>query len=121
MKYVYSFDEESFRSDEFDTREEALESAKDENPDVATIWTGVPEPLNISSLVDADLVLEHAGENAAEEVGDLADDWPNIKPEKVKELNAIIASFIEENDKPTFYAVKDVQRHDIIPGQSRGK
>lgn len=111
-KYAYSFDEERYDGN-FDTREEAVEEARDIDPDIP-VWTGrAVRPKLSHFLRDADWWLEWASDRAADECAEYSDGWPpKAPPGADDDLMRVLDEWAERHGlQPQFFLVEDVQEH----------
>lgn len=114
---VWSSNNEDFTCDE-------LAELLDMNDDLAigdVVFIGEVAPIQTKHLCDADDVIEMIGERAYDEVGEYADDYPDVTPEARAELDALLAGWIEKHAKPTFYSVVNVREHVITAEDMEGR
>lgn len=117
-KYSYSSTEDNFTG-EFDTREEALEEAKWEYPEVKHFWTGRNVPVDPLRYVRADWLIEHII-NHDDFCIEQAEGWPGSTAEQDTELTAALQAvfrdwMVRHNLTPTFWLVESVQKHEVDP------
>lgn len=123
--YCYSTNQEYYTGG-FASREDALAEAiaeKDEDGEALVVWTAISTPAEVGACFGADDVLEHLGDRASDDaIGtEFGDDWPpSVKGEALDELKAIVARFnaaidawVARRCPPTWFGVRDVQRHDV--------
>lgn len=117
-EYSYSSDNEVFQGS-YASREEARDAGfaslgtpwADE-----VIWTGEKlNPPHAKSMVPraADF-LEQLGEQACDEYGEVAEDWPNLAADEEAWLEGRlneIAAFLQRVDPPAFHLVGHIQSH----------
>lgn len=117
MKWVYSTNEENFTSDEFDTKEEAIEEGAYEAWDCEyeSFYVGQKKSVVLTDfLPDTQSLVETLSENAYDAVGDLTDAWPSISREQRDELIALIDEWaIRNNLNPTFFQVINVESVEV--------
>ena len=113
-KFVFSFNEERYGSAAYDTREEALAAAREEEPDGGTVFTGIVRTLKLSDGVPIrtlDWWWETVEENFWEEVGEVGE-LPKPGKEAFEELRAFIDEWAAKHDlHPKFYRVDEVVVH----------
>jgi hypothetical protein len=129
--WMVSDDEEHWQiAEEWPTREEALAGAVEallQYDDVrepgSTYWIGQKVPCPVNTELWGEWIVERLGEDASEEVGDPADDWPKASKAQVVDLTgrvrAAVNAWIEAHDlQPTFYAIRSVTEHEFPePGE----
>lgn len=114
MMYTWTFDpQETWTNDTFDTVEECLnEAQRDTYYEGQIIYIG--EVIPYKFVVDADDVLERLGEQAFNEIGEVAYDWPFYKhDESLAELSDALTKCVTDwlkkrNDLPSFYRVDHI-------------
>ncbi|MGQ7245486.1 hypothetical protein ACUN9V_18760 [Salinicola sp. V024] len=89
----------------------SLEELVDDNDDIeagATVYRADPVRHTGSGYIDnsAD-VIERMGEQAYDQVGEFADDYPNPSPEAMRLLESFMKSWADEHCPPSFYAVEN--------------
>ncbi|WP_175760472.1 hypothetical protein [Burkholderia anthina] len=117
VRTTWSRDNEYFSCD-------ALDELLDMHDDLAVgdvVYFGDVAPIPTKHLCDADDIIDMLGERAYDEVGEAADDYPNISPEAKAELESLIAGWIEKHAKPTFYSVINVREHIITAADMEGR
>lgn len=116
-RFVYSTNEESFHSDEFATRDEAVAEAiaVEGDGEPIRVWTGVKRPLRFSDFWPSWYWLQDLlQECAAEEVGDVSDHWLRAKlPDEAEaELRELVDAWATKHRlHPEFFGVDDVLQH----------
>lgn len=137
--YAYSLNEEDFEQGG-DSRETALEAAlfavsdrtgDDEHADYkpgqwVTVWTGrsVKQAPDGYAMGCADAVLDRARDAAYDEAGEHSEGWLELTtPEQDAGLDAMVAAAFgawckKHGLEPKFYSVVDVQKHEIVAGES---
>ncbi|UXV17554.1 hypothetical protein N4P55_16815 [Pseudomonas fluorescens] len=106
---TWSANEELFNCD-------SLGELLDENDDLeigATVWKGEKFPVNIAGYVDVGDVIEMLGERAYDDVGEFAEDWPDVPDEARQELDALLSAWISKHCTATFYCVRNVVEYQI--------
>ncbi len=109
-KYAYSIDEEYYHA-EYDTANAAAAEGFLCYEYADVVWVGRIVRTNVKSFVYADSILEMIAESVCEHHGDYSGGWFNdmVTPsEKHKELQTIIAEWIEKNYPIEFFSVVDV-------------
>lgn len=106
-------DGEDWDNDRFDTIEECLQDAWQNDVEPGTmIVIGIRE--DYEPIINVDDVLERVGEDAYEEVGEVAEDWPAFVSRKgyygaeelEKELNRVFQEWlVKTNQVPDFYKI----------------
>lgn len=123
-KWCYSLNDENYEG-AFDTKEEAIEAAKEEFiNDCLTLHEGteffVGQVVNPTISFDAERIIEEIDENFFAQCGEYADGWysgisnedEKILQDKMEEL---LVWWVEKtNNKPCFYRVENVERIQAI-------
>lgn len=91
----------------FDSLGDLLDSRGDELRPGHKVWRGTAAPPSLSSLVDADRVIEDIGERAYDFGGEWADNYPETTPEHKAKLQAFLEQWLAECPSPRFYQVTD--------------
>lgn len=110
---VYSTDGEFFNYDDFS---EAAESANGEVGEITSVYKGESYSPDISDLVCAASVIEHAEETMYGRHGEFSEGWlsdstPEQDRELEEELNEVLEKWIvKHNLEPSFYGVKNVKK-----------
>lgn len=136
-EWVVSSSEDHWQScEEFETREEAVAWGRVEF-EGEPFYVAQKDALAMGSMGEAvaDDLLERLGVEASEQVGDVADDWPNttmwpgrgpdgqqlplggLALELAQRLQAVVDWYIEQ-DPPGFYRLRDVTRVDPQEAES---
>lgn len=106
------------------TREAALAEAKASYraKGKARVWTGECVPFSRGAfLPDAETLLQRVREDAEDQIGDAADDYPDVTLEGGAELDALLKTWAEKHmPAPRFYDVAEIEAHDIQPGIEPG-
>lgn len=82
-----------------------------------TVFSGRPCEYRVPrNAIDADSVLERLGIDAYDVVGDVAEEWPDPRPDETlvleERLNAVLHKWLDEFCvHPSFYMVVDVEKH----------
>jgi len=115
MKYVWSECDERYGSDEFDSREEALAAAREEEPG-ATIWTGVVVKLKLADGFPRHVEYcfwDTLEEQFFEEVGECGELRPKPSEEAWEDLRRRLNEWADAHDlHPKFFRVDDIVRHE---------
>ncbi|KVE34252.1 hypothetical protein [Burkholderia sp. TSV86] len=85
------------------------------------VFVGEAKSIPAKHLCDADDVINLIGERAYDEVGEYADDYPDVTAEAIAELDALLAGWIEKHAKPTFYKVVNVREYTIAAADMEGR
>ncbi len=118
-KYVFSFDEEIYGPEEFDTLEAALTAARFEEPE-GTVWIGIVQPLDVYKMLEgaAYMAKEHFADDLSEAAGELVSletlgDWPGLDPRDTPEIcKALADAMLPFVPKPDFWSARDVTEHE---------
>lgn len=104
----YSINEEEYC---YDNLSDALVALEENDGFVAgaVIHEGDAHKEPPSHYFDIDRLFEDMGERACDECGEWAEDFPDVSKEKVKELEKLIADWLDANIAVNFYTVKNVQ------------
>ncbi|MDR1904854.1 MAG: hypothetical protein LBQ88_21550 [Treponema sp.] len=62
---------------------------------------------SVRDFVDVDNIIYSISENAYENYGEYADDWPYLTREAKDKLEDMIVKFLEEKSPVTFYGIKN--------------
>lgn len=92
----------------------SLADLLDNNEDLAAgavVYVADAVPPKTSDLFDAEDAMDQMGDRAYEIAGEYADNYPDVTPEAKKELEALIAAWIDKHAKPTFYTVRNVREY----------
>lgn len=111
---AWSSDEESFN---LDNKWEAIEDiARDYDRKELlgrVVWYGQTTKPDVSTLVDADEVIEMLGERAYDNHGEWAWDFPNVSDKAKKLLDNYLQKWIKKHTEVTFWTVKDIKEYVI--------
>lgn len=114
---TWSANEELFNCD-------SLGELLDENDDLdvgATVWKGEKFPINTAGYIDAGDVIEMLGERAYDDVGEFAEDWPDVPDEAHQELDALLSEWISKHCTATFYRVRNVVEYKLTAEDFAGR
>jgi len=114
---TWSANEELFNCD-------SLGELLDENDDLevgATVWKGEKIPIKTAGYVDAGDVIEMLGERAYDDVGEFAEDWPDVPDEARQELDSLLSEWISKHCIATFYRVRNVVEYKLTPEDFEGR
>ncbi len=119
-KYVFSFDEETYGPEEFDTHEAALAAARFEEPE-GTVWVGIIQPFDVYRMLEeaAFMAKEHFVNDLSEAAGELVSletlgDWPGLDPRDTPAIcKALADAMLPFVPKPDFWGVRDVTEHGL--------
>jgi hypothetical protein len=100
-----------------DSREIDVDLARDEYGDDATVYTGRLRLYEDPCDGYGGRILEWMAENAFDNCGEVAEDWPKLTKEEVKEFDAMIAArirkwFADTGNEADFGAVVEIQKHE---------
>jgi rubrerythrin len=116
MKYCYSTNEENYHGD-FETRDEALSEARAMEPD-EVVYTA--QCVKFVPHISVNDVFDQLMCEAVDHSGEVAEEWLSFTPKEERQeledcLNGVLNLWMEKtNNKPHFYGVVDVQRHEPI-------
>lgn len=105
-KECWSKDNEEFNSEDLG---DLLETWGDELRPGHTAYRGKAKKPAISSMVDADFVIEEIAERAWDYGGEHAEGYPEVTPEHKAKLQAFLEQWLNECPAPRFWQVIDVQ------------
>lgn len=125
-EYCYSWDDELFDSGKFSSIEDALADAAENADDGDDGWRTevyIAEAIafeNSAFYPDASLILEHMGEQAWGEIGESADEYPDVSKEAREDLDvqlkAMLDAWCEKHEvSPQFYRVRNSKLYPL-PG-----
>lgn len=114
-KFCYGKDEENCQGDiTCETHEEAvLEAIREVGAEVGgSVWVG--ETRVYVPHLSGSCILEDLGNAASDEIGEAADDWPNVSKEEEEELevelNKVLDVWLDKHkNRPHFYYIDDYQ------------
>ncbi|CCL28342.1 TPA: hypothetical protein UM045_003408 [Clostridioides difficile] len=120
--WLYSWDDECFRSDEYESKEEAVEAAKEELKRLGEIkrWVYIEkkEEADIPDI-DAKDALECIQNRIDDEYGEYGEDWfENIRAEDILILESRISEVFKKwiddfKYKPYWFAVRDIEEIEL--------
>ncbi|EJA6785252.1 hypothetical protein MWV98_001246 [Clostridioides difficile] len=120
--WLYSWDDECFRSDEYESKEEAVEAAKEELKRLGEIkrWVYIrkKEEADIPDI-DAKDALECIQNRIDDEYGEYGEDWfENIRAEDILILESRISEVFKKwiddfKYKPYWFAVRDIEEIEL--------
>jgi hypothetical protein len=70
-------------------------------------FEGDPVRPKVRDLVDADGIIDYISENAYENYGEFAEDWPDLTTEEKEQFEDLIVKFLEEKAPPSFYRIEN--------------
>ncbi|EQG35320.1 TPA: hypothetical protein MJC92_000236 [Clostridioides difficile] len=127
--WLYSWDDECFGSNEYESREEAIQGAKEELKRFGEVkrwvYIGKKEEAYIPCL-DAENILDYVQDRINDEFGEFGESWSSyIKDEDEKilddRLNEVFENWINEfGYKPDWCMVVDVEEVELNEGKSEG-
>ena len=113
MTKAYSRNEEDYHEDLADVLD-----AMDSDGDLtlgAVLWEGeIKRPTSASLAFGVvDRIIDQLQENAFEEAGEHAGDWPELPKEKLAELGKVITDWLDANAPPWFFTVQNVKKIEV--------
>lgn len=66
-----------------------------------------------SQFFDVHNLIEDMGNSAYDEFDELADDFPNMSKEKIKELNSLISNWLDHNVHINFFKIVNSEKYII--------
>jgi hypothetical protein len=117
-KYVISLSDESFHSQLYDSKEEAIKYGREIYDDDGAFYVGRAK--NVHLHIGVDEVLERLSENLYDNVGEVAEnfEWDDRQFKKAEAIIEEAVSKIEKVIPPRCYLVEDIERIEIE--QSKG-
>ncbi|MCI9976507.1 hypothetical protein JY742_10280 [Clostridioides difficile] len=120
--WLYSWDDEYFVSDEYESKEEAIEAAKEELRRLGEfgrlVYVGQKEEVNIPDI-DAGEALERVQDKIDNEFGGYGEDWfENIRVEDIlileSRISEVFKKWIDEfGYKPYWFVVTDTEEIEL--------
>lgn len=120
--WLYSWDDECFRSDEYESKEEAVEASKEELKRLGEterlVYVGKKEEADIPAI-DAKDILELVQDRIDDEYGEYGEDWfENIRVEDIvileSRISEVFIKWINEfRYKPYWFAVRDIEEIEL--------
>ncbi|MCJ0133313.1 hypothetical protein C4S18_06060 [Clostridioides difficile] len=120
--WLYSWDDECFRSDEYESKEEAVEAAKEELRKFGEfkrwVYIGKKEEADIPDINAKD-TLECIQDRIDDEYGEYGEDWfENIRAEDILILESRISKVFKKwiddfKYKPYWFAVRDIEEIEL--------
>ncbi|MCC0762217.1 hypothetical protein IR151_04310 [Clostridioides sp. ES-S-0006-03] len=120
--WLYSWDDEYFASDEYESKEEAIEAAKEELKRFGEfgrlVYVGKKEEVNIPNI-DAEKALERVQDRIDDEFGWYGEDWfENIHVEDIlileNRISEVFKKWIDEfGYKPYWFVVTDTKEIEL--------
>lgn len=77
------------------------------------VWRGDKFPVDITGYVDASDIIEMLGERAYDDVGEVAEDWPDVSAEARLELDALLGAWVSKHCTATFYRVRNIVEYKL--------
>ncbi|MCC0686137.1 hypothetical protein [Clostridioides sp. ZZV14-6345] len=123
--WLYSWDDEYFESDEYESKKDAVEAAKEELrelgelKDFEQVYVGKREDVSIPSI-NVEYVLEHVQELIDDGFGEVGEGWiTRIEVEDriilSDRLNKVFLTWIEEfGHNATWFKIVDVEEIEIV-------
>lgn len=117
-QYCYSFDGDYYTSDLFDTKEEAIQAAREEakemKENLSIFYLGVANKYEENCGGLANSVAEILNESAWDKVGEFSEGYMELTNEQEKileeRLKKVVLDFQKEfNHEPSFYTISDVE------------
>ncbi|MFQ4565868.1 hypothetical protein C4V14_04585 [Clostridioides difficile] len=120
--WLYSWDDECFRSDEYESKEEAIEAAKEElrrfGEVSRLVYVGQKEEVNIPDI-DVEDALEHVQHRIDDEFGGYGENWfENIRIEDIiileNRIKEVFEKWMDEfGYKPYWFVVTDTEEIEL--------
>ncbi|WP_236880708.1 hypothetical protein [Clostridioides difficile] len=120
--WLYSWDDECFGYDEYESKEEAVEAAREELKNLGEIkrwvYIGRKEEADIPDI-DASDALECIQNRIDDEYGECGEDWlENIHAEDIlileNRINEVFKKWIDDFEyKPYWFAVRDIEEIEL--------
>ncbi|MCE4722121.1 hypothetical protein LVU47_07970 [Clostridioides difficile] len=120
--WLYSWDDEYFASDEYESKEEAIEAAKEELKRFGEfgrlVYVGKKEEVNIPNI-DAEKALERVQDRIDDEFGGYGEDWfENIHVKDIlileNRISEVFKKWIDEfGYKPYWFVVTDTKEIEL--------
>jgi hypothetical protein len=109
MDKAYSTDEECWEID-FDIFLDRLLSQEKDRRDLigSKYFEGDQIPISTGELFDIGMVLDAINENAYDEIGEWAEDYPDLTDEERQEFKKLIVSFLDNKHKHGFFRVINI-------------
>lgn len=102
----------------YPTREAAVEAGEAELGPGAKLQTGIREDCCATEFVSVDVarILENMAYAASEQVGEVAEGWPDLSNEEEMELEGLLEAttkkfFEERNLEPSFWKIIQIHDH----------
>ncbi|MDL0163655.1 hypothetical protein [Clostridioides difficile] len=120
--WLYSWDDECFRSDEYESKEEAVEAAKEEFKRLGEIkrWVYIGKKEEVSMpQIDVEDALEHVQHRIDGEFGGYGEDWfENIRIEDIiileNRIKEVFEKWMDEfGYKPYWFVVTDTEEIEL--------
>ena len=118
-KYCYSFDGNNYDSGLFETKKEAIESAKKDRPEEENVWIGTAVKPTLRWNSCEEEIIESIQEDLYDQCGEYAegqlDDITNKQElDLAKMIDEAVAKWIKKYDiKPSCYTVADCGLHEL--------
>ncbi|NJA29174.1 hypothetical protein GSQ33_04450 [Clostridioides difficile] len=120
--WLYSWDDEYFASDEYESKEEAIQAAKEELKRFGEVsrlvYVGKKEEVNMPNI-DAEKALERVQDRIDDEFGGYGEDWfENIHVEDIlileNRISEVFKKWIDEfGYKPYWFVVRDTEEIEL--------
>ncbi|HBG8504075.1 TPA: hypothetical protein ACKOKQ_002646 [Clostridioides difficile] len=120
--WLYSWDDEYFASDEYESKEEAIQGAKEELREFGEfsrlVYVGQKEEVDIPNI-DAEDALELVQDRIDNEFGGYGEDWfENIRAEDIvileNRISKVFKKWIDEfGYKPYWFVVRDTEEIEL--------
>ncbi len=114
--WCYSFDNQNFRSEVFESEELAVQDAIKQGEDKDHVFVApCKRAVNSQFYPDADLITEHMLVNAQDNYNEHADEYPDVSEDAEKELTRELHKLLDRWCKkhqvePTFYMVGESKK-----------
>lgn len=117
--------DECWSTNEEEYRWESLSELIEENEDIKagdTIYQGTPDRPNPAGYIyDAGDCLEKMAEQAYDDIGEFAEDYPDPSDESKSLLDSLLKAWAREHCRPHFYKVANVREYVIQPADMEGR
>lgn len=115
-QYAYSFNQEEYHG-QFDTIAQALADAADHDPDAIDCYIGEVVLFEPGMDYPVSNLIEALSEQAQEDCGEYADDWPSLSDAAAQGLGQLIQDYIAKHSPVSFYTVTKAKHYSLKTGQ----
>lgn len=115
-EYCYSWDGENYSNGVFKTEEEAIATAKVDDPNAEEVWVGIAVKPKLRWFSNEEQIIDSMIDNLREDCGEYAEDGLDITSEQEVELGKMLDKAVEEwidkyHIKPSCFTVIDCGLH----------